>query len=404
MQRGLKAVLLIVLLDAMGIGIVFPTLPGLLRQLLHGGSNVALHYGYLLAAYAVTMFLASPLLGVLSDRFGRRPILLLSLFGTALDDMVMALAPTVSFLYLGRTLAGMTGANMSVANAYLSDVTLPEERSKAFGQVNASFGIGFIAGPLLGGLAGQFSLRAPFFLAAGLNLLGAVICFLLLRESRPESERRARVIRVRELNPFGAFQALGQLHGVGRLLYVFATMATVAQVPSVLWVLYGTEQFGWSPAAVGSSFAVFGAIHALFQATLPERAQRRLGREGTVLAGIVVDSAAYGIFSVVRSSVQAFATIPLLSLGGVAAPAVQSMLTTSVGEERQGQLQGVLTSITSLVAVVGPIAVSWVYTALRKALPGYPGAVWLLTVLLYVPSVAVLLSSQRPRRSAQSHP
>ena len=393
MHRGLRPVLLIVLLDAMGIGVVFPTLPSLLRTLLHGG-DVARHYGYLLAAYAVTMFLASPVLGSLSDRFGRRPILLLSLFGTAFDDLVMALAPTLSLLYLGRTLAGLTGANMTVANAYLTDITTPEQRAKAFGRSGASFGIGFILGPLLGGLVGVYSLRAPFVLAALLNLLGAVLCSFVLPESRPSTGHAP--VTPATLNPFASLVSMRRLRGVGRLLYIFCTMAMVGQVPSVLWVLYGIARFGWSPAAVGLSFAVFGLLHALSQTFLPDLAQRWLGRERSVVAGMVADSLAYTTFSLVRSSVAAFSTIPLLSLGGVAEPAVQSMLTASVSEDRQGELQGVLTSFISLIAILGPLAVSSLYALLQHRLPTYPGAIWLTTVLLYLPCVAVLLISRRP--------
>lgn len=392
MHRGLKPVLFIVLLDAMGIGVVFPTLPTLLRTLLHGG-DVARHYGYLLAAYAVTMFVASPVLGTLSDRFGRRPILLVSLLGTAFDDLVMALAPTLSVLYLGRTLAGLTGANLTVANAYLTDITSPGERAKVFGRMNAVFGIGFVAGPLLGGLAGAHSLRAPFYVAAALNLIGVVICYFGLPESyAPEGQP---AITPSLLNPLAPLLSIRKLESVGLLLYVFCTMAMVGQVPSVLWVLYGNARFGWSPAAVGLSFAIFGLLHAVCQAFLPELAQHRLGRKGTVVAGMVADSVAYTTFSVVKTSGAAFATIPLLSLGGVAEPAVQSMLTSNVDETRQGELQGVLTSLVSLIAIVGPVAVSSVYPWLLHTVPAYPGAIWLLTVLLYLPCVLVLLSGKR---------
>ncbi len=395
MQRGLKPILLIVLLDAIGIGIVFPTLPTLLRSLLHGRGDVARHYGYLLAAYAVTMLLASPALGILSDRFGRRPVLLLSLAGTAFDDLVMALAPTLALLYTGRTLAGITGANLTVANAYLADITTQDDRAKAFGRLNASFGIGFIAGPILGGLMGLYSLRAPFYLAAALNLAGAIVCSFLLPESRRTSPGRRTPVTLAQLNPLASLRFVQKLHGVGRLLYIFCTMVMVGQVPSVLWVLYGTVRFGWSPAAVGFSFAAFGLLHALCQVYLPEPAQRRLGQRVSVAAGMIVDSLAYTVFSLVRTSVAAFGVIPLLSLGGIAGPAVQSMLTGSVPEERQGELQGVLTGITSLVAVVGPIAVSNLYEALRHRLPAYPGSIWLVSVLLYLPCVLVLLMGRR---------
>ena len=395
MPRGFKPLLFIVLLDAMGIGVVFPTLPTLLRTLLHGRGDVARHYGYLLAAYAVTMLIASPVLGLLSDRFGRRPVLLLSLAGTAFDDLVMALAPTLSLLYLGRTVAGLTGANLTVTNAYLADITATEERAKAFGRMNASFGIGFIAGPLLGGLTGLYSLRAPFYVAALLNLVGVFVCHFALPESREITGQQRAPVTLRQLNPLASLQFVRRLQGVSRLLYLFCTVVMVGQVPSVLWVLYGTERFAWSPAAVGFSFAAFGLLHALCQIYLPEPAQRKFGQRGSVIAGMTVDSLAYTVFSLVRTSAAAFGAIPLLSVGGIAEPAIQSMLTASVDEQRQGELQGVLTSLTSLIAIVGPIAVSNIYELLRRRLPSYPGAIWLLSVLLYLPCVSVLILGRR---------
>ena len=391
MNRGLKPILSIVVLDAMGIGIVFPTLPALLRAMLHGSGDVARHYGYLLAAYAVTMLLASPVLGMLSDRLGRRPILLLSLVGTAFDDLVMALAPTLSLLYVGRTLAGLTGANLTVANAYVADVSSEEERAKAFGRMNASFGVGFIAGPVLGGLAGAYSLRAPFYAAAALNLVGAMVCSLVLPESRPAPSPALRPpMALAKLNPLAALRFVGGLRGVRGTLYVFCTMAMVGQIPSVLWVIYGTERFGWSPAVVGLSFALFGLLHALCQVLLPGPAQRHLGERGTMMAGMAVECLAFSVFSLVRTSAAAFGAVPLLSLGGVAEPAVQSLLTRSVEEEHQGELQGVLTSLVSLIAIVGPIAASNLYEGLRIRLPWYPGSIWLVSVLLYLPCVLVV--------------
>jgi DHA1 family tetracycline resistance protein-like MFS transporter len=396
MKRALTPILAIVALDAMGIGIVFPTLPALLRALLHSGEDIAQHYGYLLAAYAASMLVASPVLGILSDRFGRRPVLLLSLAGTALDDLVMALAPTVSILYIGRTLAGLTGANLTVANAYLVDITTEEERAKAFGRMNASFGLGFVAGPLLGGLAGTYSLRAPFYLAAAMNLLGTIICIFVLPETRKVHPELRKPFTLAQINPFGSLRFLHGLKGVTRMLFVFCTIALVGQVPSVLWVIYGTARFGWSPAVVGLSFATFGLLHSLCQAFVPGPAQRRLGQRGAVAAGIVIDSLALSIFSVVRSSAGAFAVIPLFSAGGMAEPVVQSMLTMSVSENRQGELQGVLTSFISLISIVGPIAMSTLYEMLRRQLPTYPGSIWLFSVLLYVPCVVFLFSNHRP--------
>ena len=396
MKRSNSLILAIVILDAIGIGIVFPTLPLLLRSLLHGGSDVARHFGLLLAAYAATMLFSSPVLGILSDRYGRRPVLLLSLCGTAFDDLVMAWAPTLSILYLGRILAGFTGANLTVANAYLADTTPEEERSAAFGRMNACFGLGFIAGPILGGVVGAYSLRAPFYLAAALNGLGGLVCLFALPESRLLANSARGSITLRQLNPFASLRSVSRLHGVSRLLYIFCTMETVGQVPAVLWVIYGATQFHWSTVTIGLSFAFFGVLHALCQAFIPGLVQKRFGQGGTVIAGMSVDSAGYVLFSMARTTFAAFSTIPLLSLGGVSLPALQSMLANSASEDRQGELQGVLTSFTSLVAIGGPILASNLYVFLHQRFPQYPGSIWLVGISLYVPCFVVLLRNRRP--------
>ncbi len=393
MSRSRLLILFIVILDAIGIGVVFPTLPALLRSLQHGGGDLVRQYGYLLAAYALTMLFASPVLGMLSDRFGRRPVLLFSLIGTAFDDLVMALTPSLAILYAGRTLAGLTGANLTVANAYMADITTEEERAAAFGRMNACFGLGFIAGPILGGVAGMYSVRAPFYVAAALNAVGALLCVFALPESRTSLPERAP-FTWQQLNPFGALRSVTRLRGVRRMLYVFCTMDLVGQVPSVLWVIYGTARFGWSPATVGLSFAAFGLLHALVQAFLPARAQKRFGERGSVLAGIAADSLGFVLYSLARTTVAAFSILPFLCLGGIALPSVQSMLSRSVDESRQGELQGVLTSFNSLIAVVGPIVASNLFDLLRQQAPGYPGGIWLVPVLLYVPCFVLLLRSR----------
>jgi DHA1 family tetracycline resistance protein-like MFS transporter len=344
------------------------------------------------------MLFSSPVLGMLSDRCGRRPVLLLSLCGTAFDDIVMALAPTLSILYLGRILAGFTGANLTVANAYIADTVPEEERSTAFGRMNACFGIGFIAGPILGGVVGAYSLRAPFYLAAALNGLGALVCLFALPESRRMAEGKRNPISLKQLNPFASVRCVSSLPGVTRLLYIFCTMEMVGQIPGVLWVIYGTTQFHWSAVTVGLSIALFGLLHALCQAFVPQIAQRRFGESGTVIVGMSADCAGFILFSIARTTFAVFSMIPLLCLSGVALPALQSMLSNSASEDRQGELQGVLTSFNSLVAIVGPIVASNLYELLRRRLPAYPGSIWLFTVLLYVPCFVVLFRNRQPER------
>lgn len=389
MRQRSSLILLIVMLDAMGIGMAFPTMPALLHVLLHGGGPalVARHYGYLLAAYAGTNLLSSPVLGVLSDRYGRRPVLLAGLFGTAFDNLVLALAPNLPILYLGRMLTGVTGATLTVANAYVVD-TAGQDRAQAFGRMNACFGVGFIAGPMLGGFAGNHAVRAPFLLAAALNCISALVCFIALPESRECG--RAEPLNLGKLNPFAPLANIYGIGGIARLLYVFGAISAVNQVTGALWVVYGTTRFNWSPVLVGVSLALYGLLYAVGQAVLPKYAEQRLGRRGTVACGLASDMTGFGIFAFARGTATAFGAMPLFAASGISLPSLQSMLADHVDEARQGELQGVLTSISSVLAVCCPVAASNLYALLQQEIPAFPGAIWLFVFPLFVPCFFLL--------------
>lgn len=272
-------ILLTVLLDAVGIGLIMPILPALLRSL--GGLDAgSLHYGALLAAYALMQFLFSPILGALSDRFGRRPVLLISLAGAAADYLLMAFAPTLAWLYLGRLLAGITGANMAVATAYVTDITPAGQRARRFGLVGAVFGVGFIVGPLLGGSLGEWHLHAPFLAAAAMNAVNLAMAFFLLPESRKPRARAAEKIR---LNPFSSLRRLHGKPGLLPLAGIYLIMALVSQAPATLWILYGQDRFGWSMMVAGLSLAGYGACHARL-GTFRLAAVLRGGRYGAARA------------------------------------------------------------------------------------------------------------------------
>ncbi len=386
-------ILLIVVLDAMGIGMAFPTMPALVGSLLHGATNAAIarHYGYLLAAYACTSLLSSPVLGALSDRYGRRPVLLAGLFGTAFDNLVMALAPTLPILYLGRTLAGVTGASLTVATAYIVDLTSEAERGQAFGRMNACFGIGFIAGPVLGGFAGTYAVRAPFFLAAALNCVSALVCVFLLPESRPaHPSGQRKPFSLRQLNPLAPLAYIGGIPGIAPLLYIFGTISAVNQVTGSLWVIYGTTRFRWTPIVVGASLALYGLLYAVGQILLPKHAEKRLGRPGTVAFGLGADMLGFTLFGLARTTATALATMPLLAVSGIALPSLQSILSGHVDESRQGELQGVLTSITAILAVLCPLAASSLYASLQQAVPHLPGAIWFFALPAFLPCFFLL--------------
>ncbi|EFE5386862.1 Tet(A)/Tet(B)/Tet(C) family tetracycline efflux MFS transporter, partial [Escherichia coli] len=288
-NRPLIVILSTVALDAVGIGLIMPVLPGLLRDLVHS-NDVTAHYGILLALYALMQFACAPVLGALSDRFGRRPVLLVSLAGAAVDYAIMATAPFLWVLYIGRIVAGITGATGAVAGAYIADITDGDERARHFGFMSACFGFGMVAGPVLGGLMGGFSPHAPFFAAAALNGLNFLTgCFLL-----PESHKgERRPLRREALNPLASFRWARGMTVVAALMAVFFIMQLVGQVPAALWVIFGEDRFHWDATTIGISLAAFGILHSLAQAMITGPVAARLGERRALMLGMIADGTGY---------------------------------------------------------------------------------------------------------------
>ena len=390
MPKPLYVLLFILLIDAIGLGLIMPILPGLLASLSQDVAHNSLHYGVLLAVYALMQFLCAPVLGALSDRYGRRRVLLLSLAGAALDYVLMAYAPSLGWLYLGRVVAGITGANMAVATAYLTDITPQGQRAARFGQMGAAVGIGMIAGPVLGGWLGDWWVRAPFLLAAVLNALSLLLVWLVLPESRPVDQ----ALQQRpSLNAFSAFQRLQGRSGLLPLVCVFGVLALCGQWPGTLWILYGQDHFGWTPWVAGLSLAGYGLCHALAQAFAIGPLVARLGEARALLLGLVCDALGLLLLAFAVSGWEPFALLPLFAVGGMAVPALQSMMTRLVSDAHQGALQGTLASMASLAGVVGPLVVAGLYTV-GKGL--WPGLIWVLGAFLYLLALPLL---QRYRRS-----
>jgi MFS transporter, DHA1 family, tetracycline resistance protein len=377
-NRPLIVILATVSLDAIGIGIVTPVLPGLLREL-SNDTHIAGQFGYFLAVYALMQFVFSPILGSLSDLYGRRPVLLVSLAGAAMDYTVMALTPSLAVLYVGRMVAGITGANMSVATAYLADISRENERARRFGYMNACFGLGFVAGPLLGGLIGSSSARYPFLLAASFNGLNFLLGFFVLPESRAHQPKR---IEIGRLNPFASFRWLWGRKPLLPLLTIYFIIHLVGQVPGTLWVIYGEDKFGWDAWMIGLSLATFGILHAVAQAFLTGPATKVFGARGCIVLGLLTDSIGLVLIAVATAGWMAFPIMILLTTGGIAMPALQSLLSEQVSEEQQGELQGTLVSLMSLTSIVGPIAVTELYAATSGV---WLGLVWVIGAALYVP-------------------
>ncbi|TLU71402.1 TCR/Tet family MFS transporter [Lichenicoccus roseus] len=379
MTRALGILYLAAFIDATSVGLIIPILPTLLRRLVDGGP-VVLEYGLLVAAFAAMQFLFAPVLGALSDRYGRRPIMLLSLAGGTVDYLLTGFAPTLWLLFVARLIGGMTAANLAVVSAMIADLTPQEERAARYGTMNAVLGLGWIAGPALGGIFGQVSPVLPFLLAAGFNGLNLLLALFLLPEP-PRSRAGMPPIRLAQLNAFASLHWIGTLPRLAPLIALYAALCLLGQIPGSLWVLYGQARYGWGPAMVGWSFAWFGLLFALAQKLLPGPMNRRLGERRTLLAGIGLDALACALMGVANRGWMPFAITTLFGAGNVGMPALQSAMSREVGEDRQGELQGSLASLNSLASVAGPILATLAFGATRETMPG---AVWFVAAVGYL--------------------
>ncbi|MBN9020831.1 MAG: TCR/Tet family MFS transporter, partial [Rhizobiales bacterium] len=358
-----------------------------------GTADIAALVGVVAALYAAMQFVFAPVLGALSDRVGRRPVLLVSLAGAVASYLFLAVAPTLWMLLIGRAVAGMTSASVSVASAYVTDITPPEKRARRFGLLNAMFGLGFIVGPVLGGLLGDHWLRLPFVVAALLNGGNFLIALLVLPESRtPEGGR----IDLAALNPLRPFRWAVTLDGLRPIITVVFLLSATGEAYGVCWALWGGDVFGWDGLRIGLSLATFGLCQALVQALLPGPAARLLGETGAILLGIAGVSAALVVMAFTTEGWLVFAVVPVFALGGIGVPALQSLATRRVDDSLQGRFQGVVASTVSLASIVAPLGFSSLYVLARQA---WPGAIWLSVVALYAIAVPFVLGL-RTRKTA----
>ena len=380
--------LTIVALDVAGIGLTLPIIPRLLVEVAHT-SDLGWRFGAFLSLYALMQFGFSPILGSWSDRIGRRPVLLFSLAGATVDYLLMAAAPWLALLFLGRAIAGITGASQAVASAYIADVTPEDERAQRFGLLNACQGLGFIAGPLLGGVLGEYWVRAPFIAAALLNAVTFLVTLRVLRE--PPRAPTARP-HTAPLNPFAAFRWAFSLPGLLSLLLIFIVISLIGQVGGTIWIIYGTDRYGWSPFMLGLSMACFGLLHAVAQAFIAGPLTKRWGERIAILIGVITDAIASVLIAFANRGWMPFALMPLFCLGAIGLPALQSLLAKQVDAQSQGKLQGVLASLLSLTSIVGPVVISDVYFATRAS---FPGLVWVAGAALYIFTLPILINLRR---------
>lgn len=378
------------LLDVMGWGLIIPVMPHLIAELKHIPVNEASPSGaWLISVYAITQFLFAPLVGNLSDKFGRRPVLLCSLFGFGIDYLFLAFAPSYSWLFVGRVIAGLTGASITTAGAYIADVSTPETRAKNFGMIGAAFGLGFILGPLLGGLLSGLGIRAPFYAAAILCLLNWLYGYFILPESLKKENRRR--FEWKRANPLGTLRLFQRYPVVGSLAICYFLIYLAFQSVQANWNYFTIHVFHWSETMVGISLAVVGLLVAAVQAGLIRIVIPKLGNYRSVYLGMMMYCIGLALFAFATQSWMMFVFLIPYCLGGFAGPALQAILAGHVPPNEQGELQGGLTSLMSLTAIFGPLIMNnlFFYFSKNNAPVHFPGAPFLLGSILMLASMGV---------------
>jgi MFS transporter, DHA1 family, tetracycline resistance protein len=354
-SAAMRFVMFTVLLDMLAVGIIVPVLPSMLGQFTPSGAEQAKWYAVVTMSYAVAQFVAAPLLGALSDRFGRRPILLLGFFGLAINFFTTALATSVAMLVASRVVGGVMQANAAVANAYVADITPPQDRAKRFGLLGAMFGIGFVLGPVLGGVLGGIDLRLPFFVAGGLAVLNLFYGYFVLPESLPAHKRVP--VNWWRANPLSAFKQLAELKGVGLLMAVLALAALAQFSLYTSWVLYGSFRFAWGPAESGWSLFAVGLVSATVQGVLLGRLLKRFTPQRLAVMGLLSSTLAFVLWGLATHTWMMYAVIFVNVLGSAVAASLQSLVSSAATDREQGSTMGAVSSLNSLMAVVAPVLV-----------------------------------------------
>lgn len=371
----LSCILITILLDMIGVGIIVPVLPELLEELTGGSvADAAVIGGYLVFAYAFMQFVFSPILGNLSDRFGRRPVLLLSLLGLTFDYLMMSIAPFVWYLFIGRIIAGIAGAALATATAYMADITPPHKRTHRFGLIGAAFGLGFIIGPVIGGELGEFGPRVPFFAAAGLAFANFLFGLLVLPESLPKTSRRK--FDIRRANPLGAVLALKKYPSVLWLLGVLFFFQLSAQALPTVFSYFTVEVFNFTSSTIGRTLGAFGLGFAISQAVLAGPLSRGMGEPAVAMIGLLAASAAFAGIAFATDVYHLYLFILVGTVSGLAPPAINGVLSRQVPDNSQGELQGAVNAASSLATIIGPLAATQIfsyYTA-RETDHYFPGA------------------------------
>ena len=382
-KAALGFIFFTLLIDVTGLGIIIPVLPKLIEELIHGNISLASRYGgWLTFAYAIMQFFFSPFLGNLSDKYGRRPVLLFSLFGFGVDYIFLSFAPSIGWLFVGRIIAGITGASFTTATAYIADISAPEDRAKNFGLIGAAFGLGFIIGPVVGGLLGQYGSRIPFLAAAGLTFINFIYGFFVLPESLPVENRR--IFEWRRANPFGAFKHLKKYPAVAALAISFFLVYMAGQSVQSVWSFFGIERFKWSPKLIGISLGTVGLLVGLVQGVLIRYINPKLGNVKSIYIGFGMYALGLVLFACATQGWMMFIFLIPYCLGGISGPALQSIITGHVPANEQGELQGALTSLISATSILSPVIMTSLFAHFTSKSTSvyFPGAPFVLGAIL----------------------
>jgi DHA1 family tetracycline resistance protein-like MFS transporter len=389
-QAALGFIFVTLLIDVTGFGLIIPVMPKLIEELIHGNVSDASRYGgWLGFAYAIMQFIFAPVIGNLSDQYGRRSVLLISLFGFGIDYILLSIAPTITWLFIGRMIAGITGASFTTATAYIADISSPEDRAKNFGMVGAAFGVGFIIGPVLGGFLGQIGTRVPFYVSAVLCLLNWLYGFFILPESLPKEKRRP--FDWKRANPLGSLLLLRRYSGVSALVGSLVLIYIAAHAVQSTWSFFAIEKFHWSEKLIGLSLGLVGVLVGAVQGGLIRYVNPRLGNERSVYIGLLLYALGMLLFGLASSSWMLFVFLVPYCLGGIAGPALQAIISGHVPQNEQGELQGALTSLMSATSIIGPPLMTNLFAFFTaKSAPVYfPGAPFILGAVLMLASAII---------------
>lgn len=381
-----------VLLDMIGFGMIMPVLPDILRQLTRvDAAHAAVYGGWLFFSYAAMQFFFAPIIGGLSDAFGRRPVLLLAVLGLGIDNALTAFAPSILWLFAGRVVAGIFGASYTTANAFVADITSPDERGKAFGILGAAFGVGFVVGPAIGGLLGGFGPRVPFFVAAALSLANFLYGLVFLPETLPREKRRP--VRLAEIHPFGAIVRIPGGKSVRTLVIaLFVLFLGSAVYPSV-WAFWSNARFDWSPRMIGISLAAYGVTNTITQALLVGFVIKSWGERKAAIVGLLFNVVCFVLTGLAFRTWMVFAVILFSSPSGIAMPAINAWMSKLAPDNAQGRLQGSIGAAESLSSIFGPLLMTQVFGAFEHVMPGAP---FFVAAVLSVISLGIALRVPPP--------